>query len=259
MLKKKRQHEYIDKRCKSMILHINAFCVKKSPEELHKLRVEIKKLRAFISFAEKLTNEKFSKHIKPVIKIFKQAGEMRTANLNLKMIRKYRIHNAGFKKEQQAVFKTASEEFCASSEKNKTSICECCEAIRGKCHDIDNKEIIDFYKKRIRSLSAFFSKKTGEGKLHDHRKKIKILLYTESFLQRSVREKLKLNRSYLDALQNAIGEWHDTTLLIGLFQNMNFAGKETIKQLTKKRETLLQAATLQAKEFDKNVITEKEN
>jgi CHAD domain-containing protein len=257
MLKKKRQHEYIDKRCKSMLLHINSFCTKKNPEELHKMRVEIKKLRAFISFAEKLTKEDFSKHIQPVIKVFKQAGKMRTANLNLKMIRKYHIHNADFRKEQQAVFKTASEEFCASSEENRSSICESCSSIQDKCRDIDNKEIFKFYKKRIHSLSSFFSKKIDEKKLHARRKKIKILLYAESFLQRSVREKLKLNKSYLDTLQNAIGEWHDTALLIELFENMNFAGKETMEQLTKKKESLLQTVEVTAKEFDKNVITEK--
>lgn len=259
MLKKKRQHEYIDKRCKNILLYINAFCTKKNPEALHKVRVEIKKLRAFVYFAEKLANEKFSKHVEPVIKIFKKAGKMRTANLYLEMIRKYRIHNADFRKEQQAVFKTVAEEFCASLEENKRSICECCEAIRDKCHDIDNKEILEFFKKRIKSLSSFFSKKPDEDKLHARRKKMKILLYIESFLQRSVREKLKLNRLYLDKLQNAIGEWHDTALLVELFENMNFAGKETLKQLTKKRETLLQAAVLQAKEFDKNIITAKEN
>jgi len=236
---------------------MNVFCLNKDPEELHKMRVEIKKLKAFTTFAKRLTKEDLAKHIEPVIKTFKLAGQVRTAQLNLQMIKKYRVKDTAFRKEQQTIFKTASAEFIASAEENNNKIYKSCNKLHHYCHEIGTKKILNFYKKEISSLSSFFKKDFDEAKLHGCRKKIKLLLYAESLLKKSTREKLRLNSTYLDELQNAIGEWHDTVILIDLFASRDLTDKETLKRLAKKREALLWKVRAQAEKFDGNITMEK--
>jgi CHAD domain-containing protein len=72
MLKKKKQHEYIDKRCEAMLNCVSKFRENKDHEELHKLRVETKKLKAYAVFTSKLTGKKFKRELAPVTGIFKK-------------------------------------------------------------------------------------------------------------------------------------------------------------------------------------------
>ena len=74
--------------------------LKKSPEKFededyHKLRVEIKKLKAIAGFIE-FSNKKFSKkkHLKPFIKVYKQAGKIRELQLEESFLKKeeFSIH-----------------------------------------------------------------------------------------------------------------------------------------------------------------------
>ena len=73
--------------------------LKKSPEKFededyHKLRVEIKKLKALAGFVE-FSNQKFSKkkQLKPFSKIYKYAGKVRELQLEVSFLQK---NNAQF-------------------------------------------------------------------------------------------------------------------------------------------------------------------
>src|SRR5215218_8905532 len=98
MLKKNEQYEYISTRCDNILTCMIKFCGNSDAEELHKLRVEIKKLKAYAAFASKLTGKNLKKKLAPVTTVFRKAGEIRTANLNLEAIKQYGIRSPGFKK-----------------------------------------------------------------------------------------------------------------------------------------------------------------
>ncbi len=236
-----------------MQTHITDFVMKEDFEALHKLRVEIKKLRAFAAFAEKYTEGNFSKTLKPVIKIFKHAGRIRTTELNLQMIKKYKIGNADFINNEQAVCKENSNKFKDSLKFYINTIPKSFSKIQSKFHDIRNKRIFNFYKKQLDFLKYFFQQELDEKKLHECRKKIKLLLYIENLLPKKIKQKLKLNKTYLDKLQDAIGKWHDALLAAELLKTRNLTGEEKLKQLFNKKNKLLQAVKLLAKNFEEKV------
>ncbi|MEP6513067.1 MAG: CHAD domain-containing protein [Parafilimonas sp.] len=253
MLKKRRQYKFLEKRCNAMQTHITDFVIKEDFEALHELRVEIKKLRAFAAFAEKYTEGNFSKTLKPVIKIFKYAGRIRTAQLNLQMIKKHKIGNADFINNQQVFCQENSDKFKDSLKFYINTIQKFCKKIKSKFHDIENKKIVVFYKKQLDFLKSFFQEELDEKKLHECRKKIKLLLYMENLLPKKVKQKLKLNKTYLDKLQDAIGKWHDAVLTAELLKTRNLTGEEKLKQIFNKKNKLLQTVKLLAKFFEEKV------
>ena len=256
MLKKERQYEYIDKRCENTVESVNNFCGNKDHEELHKLRVEIKKLKACAAFTAKLRGEHYKKKLRPVTEIFKKAGEIRTARLNMETLKKYRIRSTAFRKGQLAISENVTEQFIASSKRYAETIESTCAIIRDDCHDIRNKKIRQFYSEKIEFLSLFFREKFDEKHLHERRKIIKVLVYADNLLPEELKQELALNVSYLDTLQDMIGKWHDAIVIIDMLNNAQ-TNKERTGRLVQEKEGLLQAVKSLATHFEQNLSIKK--
>src|SRR5436190_5709311 len=86
MLKKSKQIDHFNTRCKSIIVHLNTFCDKKNPEELHHLRISIKKIKTLLRMNP---GKKTERDLKKLNILFDDAGQVRTANVNLKLAREH--------------------------------------------------------------------------------------------------------------------------------------------------------------------------
>src|SRR5450432_3680523 len=104
MLSKARQRKYFDKRWESLYKHFGLFFISQNPEELHRMRVEIKKINALLFFVQ--AGEKNS-----LKKIFKHDGLIRNTQVNLQLITNYKIADNAFKKEQQQLLINESKRF----------------------------------------------------------------------------------------------------------------------------------------------------
>ena len=256
MLQKERQYEYIDKRCENAILSVKNFGENKDHEELHKLRVEIKKLKAFAAFTAKLADKHYKKKLRPVTDIFKKAGEIRTARLNLATLKKYRIRATAFRRGQLAISENVAQQFNTSSERYTQVIKSTCDELRNDCSDVSNKKIREFYSKKIELLALFFTEKFDEHKLHERRKIIKRLVYADSLLPDKLKGELAINIPYLDTLQDIIGKWHDVLVIIDLLNNAGTGAQKTAL-LVREKEGLLQAVKSLAHHFEKNISIKK--
>jgi CHAD domain-containing protein len=256
MLKKKKQYEYISKRCDNILNCVNNFCAHKDHEELHKLRVEIKKLKAYAAFTSKLTGQNLEKKLEPFTDIFRKAGEVRTAHLNLETIKKFGIRSPGFKKSQQAVIENVTAQFTSSSQRYIGNIEKACNSIQHECHDISEKKILKFYEKKIDSLSVFFNQNFDEKKLHSRRKIIKMLLYADNLLSPKLKRELALNTSYFDVLQDTAGKWHDVVVINDMLNSAQINNNK-LDRLMKDKDGLLQAVKSLATHFDKNLSLKK--
>ena len=257
MLEKEKQYEYIEKRCENLLTCVNDFSTNADHEEMHKLRVEIKKLRAYAGFVSRLRKKDVKRKLEPIKEIFRKAGEVRTAQLNLETIKKYKIRSTGFKKSQQAVGENVSKQFVASAQRYATIIEDVCQSLKSDCRKIRNKEIRRFFSEKIEALSLFFSQDFDEKKLHARRKIIKVLLYMENLLPEKLREELALNISYFDALQETAGKWHDALVTIDLLAHNPGTNKESLDLLIRDKDGLFQAVKLLATHFDKNLSIKK--
>jgi CHAD domain-containing protein len=97
-MKIKQEVKYIDREWEQMRARLKAFLETGDQEELHKFRVQTKKLRAMLMLFEKTSKEHgLLKHFKPVRKIFKHAGNIRNAHVNLEQARNITLKTSGLK------------------------------------------------------------------------------------------------------------------------------------------------------------------
>jgi CHAD domain-containing protein len=170
----------------------------------------------------------------PALKtIFQHAGRIRSAQIHLQLIAQYRLSYAAFHQAQAVVVSTETMQFLAKKKAYVNMIEQVYKARVPDFHDIADAFILTLYKKRLKRLARFFSKSDHTIQaLHKSRKKIKNLLYIHDILSKSLVNKLRLNKGYLNQLQDAIGEWHD---VVSVIQLLNQEG-DVVKKIRAKLE-----------------------
>ena len=111
-MKKKQEIKYFHKEWKQMNNHLEAFLATGDQEQLHKFRVQIKKLRAMLNLVEHTSHQpRLLREFKPVRKIFKYAGNIRDAYTNLLLSERYQLKNEAFETGQQKIIADGIVEF----------------------------------------------------------------------------------------------------------------------------------------------------
>lgn len=241
-----------------MFSHLYNYCVGHDPEELHKLRVEIKKLEALFMLSEmcvwnKKDRKKFSKYFQPIKKVFKSAGKIRTAYLNLKMVEKYENENSRFNSQ----FKDKQNEILLKqSDKFSSNMITYAEIINGNykhliklLDDIESKSIIESYQKQLKRLDKTLKNYKTSAELHKCRTKIKRLLYAYSILNKPAAKKINLNKEYFDDLQDNLGKWHDTEVAVELLSTAGFSDSNVIDELKTRQDSCLKAINYSTENF----------
>lgn len=228
-----------------MIEGMVAFCRSGNLEELHHVRVEIKKIRALLSF----TGNKKTKHLKPVKKVFKHAGVIRNAHLSLQLAVHYRISNRDLKNRQIKLFAVKASAFCRKLNRYLKNLEEPRQYFQRNFSDIKTRKVILHCKEQLRK-SAEFLKNPGPENLHEFRKEIKKLLYIHKVMPRSIVKKLKINKVYFDKLQELIGKWHDTHTALVLLKT-NSSSSRALHKLKKNKARLMNAVRSLSKDFRK--------
>lgn len=250
MLKKEKQQKYFEKRCGVIVACINNFCISKNPEELHKLRVEIKKIKALAELAQNCTKEQhLEKDVHALKKIFRHAALIRNAHLTIKFIAQHKIINARFKKEQSAVFETQSALFCSAINKYLALVKKLKKTLPKNLSVIKNDILLKEYKKQFKKLTKHFQSRLPEKEMHTSRKKIKRLLYTYKVLNNPVKKKFNLNEAYLNKMQTIIGKWHDIIMEINLLQTHAIKNVQLKNEMEKQKEKYARLIQATSKNF----------
>ncbi|WP_162141783.1 CHAD domain-containing protein [Daejeonella oryzae] len=211
---------------------MNAFCQRKNAEDLHQMRVEIKKLNAFIFFLKKQFGSNFYANIlSPVKNIFKEAGVIRTAQVNLELAKKIDLKNPNVINDLIKRIDTGSLEFCMNRLEASKMMQRFVLQMLPSLKEIRTSRIKKFFRKEIEKSNPQLLGKLSTKEWHHLRKKIKILLYVHQFLNEDIQMKIKLNRSYLNNLQESIGMLHDVEIVSGLIDRNERAGKALVKKL----------------------------
>ena len=206
MLNKKEQQKFLRNRGDNMMRYLKDFELRQDPEDLHQLRVEVKKLKGFLALSGHCTvKQKLTSEAKQV---FKQAGMIRTAQLNLEFIKEYHLRSKQFKSEQESIVLVQTQQFSSSAKAYRKFIKKNIDTITKKLKPIHDKCILGWYRNNIAILRQV-CERFDRSELHEGRKTIKDLLHVHGMLDKSINSSLKLNIEYLEQLQEAIGKWHD--------------------------------------------------
>lgn len=253
-MKKKEAVTELNKVWKKMKLPLQTFIKSGDQEELHQFRVQVKKLKAILTlFAAEPDNQLLLKKFKPVKTVFKKAGEIRNAHINLKLGEKHQLNNDDFSRHQQkeldegtAAFKNKANHYLKVIKKAQL-------ILQNDLHRLHNKTIRKFYRHKLAAITVFFADIIFNEALHKARKNIKLLLYNQKIAAGAIQNKLNLNYTYLDGLQQNIGEWHDHNLVIETLSKTLKIDYQAITDLKNNNSELEKTILEAAKNFNKKV------
>lgn len=206
-MKRKKLKKYLDQKWKPGEKALKAYLDKENPEALHRFRVQVKKVRAFIELAEHIKHPlKLKRHFKPVKKIFHQAGIIRDAQLQLKL---GVMHHADktFKEKQRKTIKVTNSKLKAKKSVYQKRIKKSRKLLKHHLDGISSREVTTFYRQQLGRIADHLNPIQSVDLLHPCRKLIKILLYDYKLAGKVL--SFSIDTDYLKRLETAIGDWHD--------------------------------------------------
>ncbi len=237
MLKRKKQQKYLVKRELEIRRQLYAFADSGSQEALHKLRVEIKKIKALGKFTASFREKKKAIRLEGLKEIFHAAGIIREAGINLQMMKQYHISDPSFSAKTTQMLQQESEELRLHAARYDKRVHDTVRPLLHAIHAVRNSDIRHWFTRQLRKIAAGVTAQSTD-QLHDARKNIKVLLYVHGILNKRIVEKLKLDIAYLHQLQDDIGRWHDMAVAAGLLASGNAGNKAKAGGLQKERDKI---------------------
>ena len=216
----------------------------------HRLRVEIKKLNAFLQLIGFCSDDfKRTKTFKPFRKLFRQAGKVRELQLEKKVLKKYQIDNflMGYMGNLDKLRAVEKETFFSMLKgKPASKLKKKFQVIVPHIFRIDRIKAAEY----LAEYKILFNEVQTQQALEPHqihqiRKWLKELRYNCKILSIEPQNIPVLNKSYLPAL---LGKWHDYDIIINhikfMIQNGNVNLREIsciediIEKLSSDRESL---------------------
>ncbi|EHQ30541.1 CHAD domain-containing protein [Mucilaginibacter paludis] len=244
------QKKQIAKQFKNIKAHVKQFIKSADQEELHQLRVGIKKLKAFLILLQSHSqNRHLLKRFEPVGKIFKKAGNIRNAHINLSLSDNYQLDGEQFINHQQELMDSATHTFRKDGKLYLKKMKEAKKNLLHGIHGLDSRYVQNFYRENIDAIAVYLKNIEFNPSLHDCRKKIKFLLYNYKLANKSLSRHLQLNTQYLDDLQESIGAWHDNVLALDLAGQVDPDNKTTLRKLQRSSLKLRKSIAILAVDF----------
>ena len=200
----KKLEKSINKKLKKQVMNYDK-------EDYHKLRVDIKKLKALMNFVEFCCGDfKQKKILKPLKKIFKQSGKVREFQLEKSILDSYRQFfslkgymaklNSRIKKEQKKFSDTLNKKLQKNVRKNL-------DETHSFLHKTEKCEMGIYIKNENEKIHSLIMREPLKAEqVHELRKLLKTDYYTRKSMGLPAGENdLRKEGSFLDLL----GKWHD--------------------------------------------------
>jgi len=215
--------EFTQKRFKRLLSLLKSFPGAKEKEELHLIRLEIKKIKALLRLIH-FNNKDFSdhKHFIPFRAIFRETGTIRDAGLRNELLDHYtQLHTAFFRSphKSHAMFEKKIPAHIKMVKKNKKVILKQIKKIKSGTY-------ASYLRKKEKELINLLAEGFNQKDLHALRKLIKEITYLTL-----VKKKKRKMDPFLIESAELIGNWHDKQILIPWIRTHAPKEKETINKL----------------------------
>jgi len=235
MLKKSKQRRYLAKKDKEWQAELDAFGDSRDPEAIHRLRVAVKKIKAVAHFSQACSGRDTKKDLDLLKKMYRQAGTIRDAGNHLQLLEKVHAAPEFFKQEQQQLQAEASQDFVDSIKTYRKKGKKAARRLLADVRPVRQDCIKDWFAAELIKISILLNASGDE--LHQARKEIKTLLYVFRLLPSRTARELRLDGDYLDALQNAIGDWHDAFVVAATLSGKELCGAQAMLATSREKET----------------------
>lgn len=208
------------KRLRSLL---KSFPSGKENEELHRMRLEIKKIKALLGLIHFNKKEfRDHKHFIPFRTIFREAGTIRETGVRKELLEQYtQIHAPFFRSPDLAhgKFKKEMPAYIKAVQKQK-------KIILGEIRDIKSRTYSLYLHKKNKELTVLLTDGITQKDLHGLRKLIKEIIYLTS----TKKKRSKIDPFLIESAE-LIGNWHDKKILIPWIRTHASKEKDTIKRL----------------------------
>lgn len=186
-----------------------------SPEDYHKLRVEIKKIKALFDVIDFCVGEFDSKeHFKPFKSLFKSAGVVRDLQMEIQAIESYKISRRYpdyLKLLEEQRDKAAAKFFLLINDELKQQVGAIYKKTVHFFNHVHKKEIRDYLDDRKEKIIREMKKRDSTDKqMHSLRKQIKGFFYTKKMIAST-----DIPVAKTEELQELMGTWHDHLIIAG--------------------------------------------
>ena len=240
MLSRKKQKKYLTKNERDLLVQLQIFSESGNADALHRIRLDVKKVKAFAQMVRACSDKKMSgnkrifKDLGLLKKMYRQAGKVRDATNTIKLLGQQHWVPAAFTAEQDKLRISAADEFRQQVGEYRKKGKKAGRQLLKDVNAIHTSCIRDWYAGQLIRIGVLL---TASGdQLHEARKKIKELLYVEKVLPSGLVESLRLDKGYLDELQEAIGNWHDMALIVATYAGREGADGQAMVDECAKRE-----------------------
>jgi CHAD domain-containing protein len=216
--------QFYRKRASSFLAGIYKSTITGESEDIHRLRVDVKKIYALYSLFELIQPDLFKKKVRYnlFIGLFRLAGRIREIQVHQIFLSKPKFRKTDlssfivFLKDQES---QASRDFLlAIKDFNVKELKSAEKDIRKICSDIPARKLSvkseEFIRGKAKKIQGLLTEETGKEKVHKIRKHLKAMS-TVSSLIFTVKpdEKLEKVITGLNKSEVMIGEWHDKVVL----------------------------------------------
>jgi CHAD domain-containing protein len=236
MLTKKRQRQYLTEKEQHWLQELVVFDESRDEKALHRLRLEIKKIRALVELAKVQSGKRAAVHFSGLKKMFRQAGVIRDAGSQVRYLEERHLLSPEFRERQTRSIGLAGEVFAGHIRQFRRKGKKASKRIRTELQSINGGRIQRWYAREIIRTGILLM-----GPLHEARKKIKTLLYVQKVLPVEIVERIRLNTNYLDQLQEAIGQWHDAMVAMAGWAKDDVTGEMAMQRECRDRERTARA------------------
>ena len=238
-MKKKQLKQYLNKEWKAARQSLKGFVDEGEKEALHRFRVQVKKLRAFITLAGKTSAAKgLRKDFSPVRDIFQKAGTIRDAQLHIALGKEQKAGRDFIAKQQRLLY----ENIRRFRLKGKSYLKRTNKSHKQVDHHVkplQDKAIRNYYNNQLHWVSENISGSTAL--LHPCRKRLKVLIYDYKFAGKVLNQ--DIDKDYLKTLEKSIGDWHDNCLSCRLFPALQQREQDLLDKVHNLSENFYNRAT----------------
>jgi CHAD domain-containing protein len=215
--------QFAKKRFSRLHAVLTDFPAGREKEELHEMRLEIKKIKAVLRLIHFNDNHfRDHKHYLPFRTIFRQAGKIRDAGLRHELLEQYTtIHSPFFRSPDKEI-----KQFIKEMHGHIDVVRKQKKKILAEISKIKSRTYTLYLHKKNNELNDRLSNGVNQKKLHLLRKLIKEVIYLTSIHVK----KSKID-SFLIKSDSLIGSWHDKKVLIPWIRSNTPKEKATITLL----------------------------
>jgi len=213
----KRLEEYVQSEINSLINHLKDYGRHGKPDALHKIRVDIKKVKAVLGAINGcLKGFKAHKNFIPFRTIFRKAGSIREPDVLVRMLRKYKVDETvdellpGNVERSAAAFKSDVPRFIAVVKRSTKKL-------KASSKQVHYHDFASYLANKKKVLKSQLYPRPKMSIIHKVRKGIKELMYLSELEEDGKKREVK----FYDIMQDVIGRLHDKQVLIDLLKNKN--------------------------------------